>query len=405
MAVISARMVTALVACAMASGCSTMVTYEPRVTDAAQSLKYTQGVGTLSVRGEEHELFMYPTFKMQGVRQPTFTLGYANNEAASVDFSPANVRAYFRGSPVPIYTYSEKVDEIQTDKKTKQLALAILGGVAAGAAAYAASHQTYTSRYSATYRGPSGRVSNFTGTSTLRVYDPASGILAGAAVGGATGLGIQQLEYNARTQELAADEILQANTVEPRRMVSGNIILRNCCDQFARADDVLRFEVTANAKTRVFEFVRVSPGARVAPAATPFVARTAPAPVVPAVVVPVVATPDLVAVAQRESRAVPENVPTVAAGVARVAAPVPVVVKPAVSADLVPQQPPAKFAGLAGGQDAFNAEKTARGLTCTASPSASLTAKGPGYETYNVACDGGDSLVIRCEMGSCRPLR
>jgi hypothetical protein len=36
---------------------------------------------------------------------------------------------------------------------------------------------------------------------------------------------------------------------------------------------------------------------------------------------------------------------------------------------------------------------------------ASLAAKGPGFETYSVACANGDALAIRCEFGNCRVLR
>lgn len=43
--------------------------------------------------------------------------------------------------------------------------------------------------------------------------------------------------------------------------------------------------------------------------------------------------------------------------------------------------------------------------SCSASPVASLSAAGPGYETYSVACSNGDTLTYRCEFGNCRQLR
>lgn len=90
----------------------------------------------------------------------------------------------------------------------------------------------------------------------MRVYDPASGILAGAAVGGATAVGINQIEYNAQSKQEAALAILQANTVDPLQMVSGALILKGCCDSFANKNDVVRFEVTVSGKTSIFEFNR-----------------------------------------------------------------------------------------------------------------------------------------------------
>lgn len=237
------------------SGCSTMVAYSAKPNAPAQALKYSQGVGTVSERSEVHEVFMFPTFKTQGTTMPTFTIGYANNGGEAINFDTSNIKAYFRGQPVPIYTYTERIAEIQNEKRGQQVALAILGGLAAGAAAYNASHQTYTTNYHGYVAGRGG-VATFAGANTVRVYDPLAGIVAGAAIGGATGLGVQQLEFNAQNQEQAANSILQTNTVDPLHMVSGELILRNCCDPYAQANDLIRFEVTASGKTSVFEFER-----------------------------------------------------------------------------------------------------------------------------------------------------
>ncbi len=62
-------------------------------------------------------------------------------------------------------------------------------------------------------------------------------------------------------------------------------------------------------------------------------------------------------------------------------------------------------AGLKGGQDGFNAERLAKSQSCSALPRAILTGKGPGFETYSVACESGDALSMRCEFGNCRVLR
>ncbi|SEL30284.1 hypothetical protein SAMN05518845_10679 [Variovorax sp. YR750] len=241
----------------LVSGCSTAnISYTPRPgKDVPQTLKYTDGVGTLSEKDETRELFVYSRFKMQGPTQPTFTIGYANNTAEPVNFSTDNIKAYFRGAPVQIYTYNERIAEIQSEKQAKQVALAIIGGLAAGAAAYGASRQTYRSNYSGSVVGRRG-VTSFAGSNTVRVYDPVAGMLAGAAVGGATVLGIRQIEYNAENQEQSANSILQLNTVEPLQMVTGDLILKNCCDPQPQANDLIRLEVTASGKTSVFEFAR-----------------------------------------------------------------------------------------------------------------------------------------------------
>lgn len=57
------------------------------------------------------------------------------------------------------------------------------------------------------------------------------------------------------------------------------------------------------------------------------------------------------------------------------------------------------------GQDAFNAQRLAKSESCSAQPHAVLAGKGPGFEHYSVACQNGDTMMIRCEFGTCRALR
>lgn len=57
------------------------------------------------------------------------------------------------------------------------------------------------------------------------------------------------------------------------------------------------------------------------------------------------------------------------------------------------------------GQDSRNVERIAKSQACHGDPKARLTAKGPGFETYAVACSNGDSWTYRCEFGNCRKLQ
>jgi len=54
------------------------------------------------------------------------------------------------------------------------------------------------------------------------------------------------------------------------------------------------------------------------------------------------------------------------------------------------------------GRDTFSAEKLAKSMNCAAVPSATLVAKGPGFEDHRVACTNGPDLGIHCEFGQCR---
>lgn len=54
------------------------------------------------------------------------------------------------------------------------------------------------------------------------------------------------------------------------------------------------------------------------------------------------------------------------------------------------------------GQDARQVERLARAAACNVEPLAALVDKGPGFETYVVACSSGAVLTFRCEYGQCR---
>ena len=395
---LAARLLRVLLPVFLFSGCSTLVTYHPQTSGPTQTLRYAQGVGTLSIKDNDQEIFMYPAFKTQGPSQPTFIIGYANNAATSENFSPDNIKVYFRGSPVSIYTYTEKIEEIRNEKLGQQVALAILGGVTAVAAARNASKQTYTSNYSGSVWGRGGQT-GFAGSSTLRVYDPGAGMLAGAAVGAVTGVGIAQLEFNARNQEQAAEAILQANTVDPQRLVTGVLILKNCCDKFPSGADDIRFEVLANGKASIFQFHRTIGSGGTVPQQAVVVTSVRAAPVAN-IGSGTVTTP-------AASQAVPVTpappTPIKETGIEpRQAAPASVTVAPT-AASLVAPVPPAP--ALKGGQDEYQVQRLAKLETCNLSPSPKLTAKGPGFETYVVTCTNGDVVSYRCEFGNCRALK
>ena len=76
--------------------------------------------------------------------------------------------------------------------------------------------------------------------------------------------------------------------------------------------------------------------------------------------------------------------------------------KPASS---MPRTVAAKPANESSGTDAFAAERLAKAESCSDSPQAVLSAKGPGFETYTVSCTNGEVLSVRCERGNCRALR
>jgi hypothetical protein len=57
------------------------------------------------------------------------------------------------------------------------------------------------------------------------------------------------------------------------------------------------------------------------------------------------------------------------------------------------------------GKDSWTVERLPEIKACSVTPRAVLSGKGPGFETYNVACSSGDVLAVRCKFGNCRVLK
>lgn len=57
------------------------------------------------------------------------------------------------------------------------------------------------------------------------------------------------------------------------------------------------------------------------------------------------------------------------------------------------------------GQFSYQAERLPEVKACNPVPAAKLSGKGPGVESYTVACSNGDLLSVRCEFSNCRVLR
>jgi hypothetical protein len=57
------------------------------------------------------------------------------------------------------------------------------------------------------------------------------------------------------------------------------------------------------------------------------------------------------------------------------------------------------------GRESYQVERMDEAKACNPQPIAKLTGKGPGVETYAVACASGDVLAVRCEFGNCRVLK
>jgi hypothetical protein len=179
-----------------------------------------------------------------------------NKTDHDIDFDPEDIHAWLDNRECHVYTLEERVGEIRSAAKRKQIALAIVGGLAAGAAAYNASHQTttysgYGTATSVNSYGGVRQTSVFT-MGTIQTYDPAAGILAGAAVGAATGVGIQQIANAAGHQEQAAQAIFQHTTIHPGMTIVGQVVLKLTSNEFG----TLRLDVPVGGAPSTFMFAK-----------------------------------------------------------------------------------------------------------------------------------------------------
>jgi hypothetical protein len=234
------------------TGCATQLTTYSPAPEQLATVAYDQGVGAITWETNEAVLTMYPTFRFQTPSDiPTFTLMVQNKTNHDIDFQPETIHAYFDERECHVYTLEERVGEIRSSAKRKQIALAVLGGIAAAGAGYAASHQTAT----VTSYGSVGRHQYYS-TSTIQVYDPASGILAGAAVGAATGVGIHQIGRSAGYEEQAAQGIFQHSTIHPGTTMVGQIMLKKTPGDAG----ALRLDVPVAAARTTFDFAKKTTG-------------------------------------------------------------------------------------------------------------------------------------------------
>jgi hypothetical protein len=230
------------------TGCATQLTSYSPTPDQLATIVYDQGVGAITWETDDAVLTMYPTFRFQAPSDiPTFTLMVQNKTNHDIDFQPESIHAYMDERECHVYTLEERVGEIRSSAKRKQIALAVLGGIAAAGAGYAASHQTAT----VTSYGYAGRHQYFN-TSTIQVYDPASGILAGAAVGAATGVGIHQIGRSAGYEEQAAQGIFQHSTIRPDTTLVGQVMLKKGPAEAG----ALRLDVPVAAARTTFNFAK-----------------------------------------------------------------------------------------------------------------------------------------------------
>jgi len=248
------KSVMALLAIAVLStGCATvkLASYTPE--ESGQEVRYDNGVGIITAENDDVLLVMYPTFKLQEPTEiPTFTLSITNKTDHLLNFNPANITASIDSKPNGVYSLEQRVGEIRSNKIKAQVAMAIIGGISAAAAANAASHSssTYTS-YGYVGRTP------FAQTARVDSYDPLAGMVVGGAVIAGTGVAIHQIENSAGNQEAAAQGILQRSTLAPGQTVTGQVMIRRSKKGGQMGEHEVQLVIPVETHANTFRFRKV----------------------------------------------------------------------------------------------------------------------------------------------------
>lgn len=237
-------------ACLAALAVPTSALAEPNwvvqpIQTGEQTLRYFKGVPTVGLELNDGVVQVTPMAFDHG----NFVFGVAvyNDSFGPANFGIENVAATFGPAPVRIYTKDELVKKAKNRAFWSQFGLALLGGVAAGAAA---SQRDY---YSSTYITPRGTYRSWFSAPSI------AGQYQAAAITGATAFGIATIQNQLdRTVALLGDDVLQITTVDPGESYGGQAVIAKISPKSmpARID----LTISWNGESYPFSFQVAKPG-------------------------------------------------------------------------------------------------------------------------------------------------
>lgn len=216
------RVVVSLLAAALLSGCVTNEVVKFSATNPNQQSMVRDGRPALVSR-QKNSIVLVSTANrnVQTNGRPVFVVGITNMSKQPIDFRVEQVEVVQNvgGQQVAlaVITYEQLVQE----EKTRQVAAAILTGVAAGANAYSASRAGY-GNYSATTMSSSGRTYNTSGT----FYSPtAAAIAQGNAAAQNDAMISSTIERGQQNMAMLEQAVIKDNTLLPGEWYGGQLHL------------------------------------------------------------------------------------------------------------------------------------------------------------------------------------
>jgi len=236
--------------CAALGGCvSTGDTIAFRVSNPQQQAMMRDGQPALVSRQKSSLVLVRPASRqLQANGRPVFVVGINNFGKAPVDFRVAQVEAmqHVAGSDyeMQVVTY----EMLAQEEKNRQVAAAILTGVAGGLNAYSASRAGY-----GTYTTPSGRTGTF--------YSPTASVIAqnNAAVQNEA-MFAATIETGQRNMAVLEQSVIKDNTLMPGEWYGGQLHLAPPTDQ-AGGQKTYTIVITVGNDRHVVEVSQGPPGA------------------------------------------------------------------------------------------------------------------------------------------------
>lgn len=210
-----------------------------------ETVRYFKGTPTLDLEQAYGAVQVTPYTIDHG--SLVFTLAIYNNGNQPINFGLENVRAEIAGAPLALLTVDQLIAKAESRARWSQIGLALLGGLAAGAAA--SQRNTY-------------RSTTYTPYGTYRTWASFSNPYAAqnaAIIAGGTGLAINAVQNQLdRTREALGENVVQLTTVDPGDSFAGKIVLAKLKDK--RLPQRVRIIATMNGEDYPFEFQVAKPG-------------------------------------------------------------------------------------------------------------------------------------------------
>lgn len=205
----------------------------------AETVRYFKGTPTLDLQQVYGAVQVTPFTIDHG--SLVFTLAVYNDGSQPINFGLENVRAEVAGAPISLLTVDQLIAKAESRARWSQIGLALLGGLAAGAAA------SQRNTYSSTTYTPYGTYRTWASISNPYAAQNA------ALIAGGTGVAINAIQNQLdRTREALGENVIQLTTVDPGDSFAGKIVLAKLKDK--RLPQRVRIIATMNGEEYPFEF-------------------------------------------------------------------------------------------------------------------------------------------------------